>query len=58
MNVIKFTNYVNNNLSRWSIYEKSYLNNNYINEYEINDYDINYYLDEYEKIIKIKNNFF
>ena len=58
MNVIKFPNYTNNYSSKWSVYEKSYLNPNYIDEYEINDSDINLYVEEYEKIIKIRNNFF
>ena len=58
MNVIKFPNYTNNYSSKWSVYEKSYLNPNYIDEYEIDDSDINLYVEEYEKIIKIRNNFF
>ena len=58
MNVIKFPNYINNYSSKWTIYEKSYLNSSYIDEYEIDDKDINSYVDEYEKIIKIKNNFY
>ena len=58
MNVIIFPKSVNNNLSKWSIYEKSYLNLNYLNEYEINDLNLDLYQEEFNKILEIKNNFF
>lgn len=58
MDVIKFPRYVNNYLSSWSVYEKSYLNKNYLFEYCIDNGNINNYVKEYDKIVKLKNNFY
>ena len=58
MDVIKFPKYVNNYFSLWSIYEKSYIDKNYLYDYEIDNNDENNYIIEYEKIIKLKNNFY
>ena len=58
MNIIKFPKYTNNYSCKWSNYEKSYLNKNFINKYIINYDTMDCYKVEYEKIIKIKNNFY
>jgi hypothetical protein len=58
MDVIKFPKYVNNYLSLWSVYEKSYIDKNYLYDYKINNNNENNYVKEYDKIIKLKNNFY
>lgn len=58
MDIIKFPIIVNNYSSLWSVYEKSYKNSNYLDEYKFDDTNINNYIKEYNKIVKIQNNFY
>ena len=58
MDIIQFPKIVNNYTSYWSIYEKSYKDNNYLYEYKLNNNNFNNYNNEFNKIVKIKNNFY
>jgi len=58
MDILKFPQIVNNYTSSWSVYEKSYKNNAYIDEYDFNNNDISNYEEDFQRINKIKNNFY
>lgn len=58
MDIIKFPKCVNNYSSLWSVYEKSYKNRNYLYEYHLDNSDVNNYINEFSKILKIKNIFY